>query len=376
MGNTIELQEFLLAGGTLSQLQERYAISHRRHLQYPNLVLLKYSQIDSPMSELIVQQARGIILDESDNWRIVARGFDKFFNYGEGHAADIDWTTAKVQEKYDGSLIQVYEYNNCWNISTTGSPDASGFVSATKDLTFEDLFLHTYEAIGGALPKITPENINTTYLFELMTPYNQVVVPHGEGKLVLLAARNRVTGQFINAYLPRIPNVREYPLTTINEILESFKTIDGLKQEGYVVVDASGNRLKVKHPQYVAMHHLRNNMGPKWLAKVILTGESPEFLSVFSEYGAQLEEIKGRYLSLISDIETAYSKNKDLESQKDFALAVKGFPYANTLFALRAGKTPSVKQWLAEEKNFKSALLLLNVKDETAVVTDETPDIS
>ena len=98
----LKIQEFLINGGTIEQLTEQYGIKCGRSKEYPNLALFKYDQIESPMSEAIVQEARGIVLDENDNWRVVGRGFSKFFNHLEGNAAQIDWSTAKVQEKVDG----------------------------------------------------------------------------------------------------------------------------------------------------------------------------------------------------------------------------------------------------------------------------------
>src|SRR5438045_764436 len=117
------VQNFLRSN-SLAELEQRYAVAHKRHLRYPHLVLLKYSQIDSPMGERIVQECRGCILDESKNWECVSRGFDKFFNYGEVHAAAIDWGTAVVQEKVDGSLIMLYWYDEAWQVATSGTPDA------------------------------------------------------------------------------------------------------------------------------------------------------------------------------------------------------------------------------------------------------------
>ena len=38
------LQAYLRNGGTLEELQEKYAISSNRHKKYPNLCLFKYSQ--------------------------------------------------------------------------------------------------------------------------------------------------------------------------------------------------------------------------------------------------------------------------------------------------------------------------------------------
>ena len=64
--------------------------------------LLKYNQINSDFSQDIVKECRGIILDS--NHKIVCWPFSKFFNYGESNADEIDWSSARVQEKIDGCL--------------------------------------------------------------------------------------------------------------------------------------------------------------------------------------------------------------------------------------------------------------------------------
>lgn len=114
------VREFLSAGGTLEDLAARYAVRALRHGLYPNLVRLNYSQIASPMAEPIVRECRGIVLDEAEGWAPVARGFDKFFNYGEPLAPEIDWPTARVQEKVDGTLCMAYFYDDRWHVATTG----------------------------------------------------------------------------------------------------------------------------------------------------------------------------------------------------------------------------------------------------------------
>lgn len=43
---------------------DKYKLISRRHKDFNNLVLLSYNMIESPMAEKIVQEARGIILDE------------------------------------------------------------------------------------------------------------------------------------------------------------------------------------------------------------------------------------------------------------------------------------------------------------------------
>lgn len=96
----------------LAELKELYGIKTSRHEIYPNLVLFKYSQVESPFSEPLVRECRGIILDEAANWDVVCYTFSKFWNHGEVLAAEIDWNTATVYEKLDGCL----EYNTPVNI--------------------------------------------------------------------------------------------------------------------------------------------------------------------------------------------------------------------------------------------------------------------
>src|SRR5262249_28873582 len=104
------VQEFLRGGGTLQDLAARFAVKAVRSARNPDLVLLEYSQLDSPFAEPIVRECRGLILDEARDWAVVSRSFDKFFNHGEPLAASIDWATATVQEKLDGSLCVAYHH--------------------------------------------------------------------------------------------------------------------------------------------------------------------------------------------------------------------------------------------------------------------------
>lgn len=68
-----------------------------------DLVLLQYQQLNSDMKIKLVQECRGSIFRcDNGEWKYVCRPFDKFFNYGEGNAAKIDWSTARILEKVDG----------------------------------------------------------------------------------------------------------------------------------------------------------------------------------------------------------------------------------------------------------------------------------
>ena len=156
MNTELELQKFLRAEGIqgFERLKETYGITTRQSDVHPELYLFKYSQIDSPMSERIVQESRGIILNGDDNWRVVSRPYDKFFNYNQGHSAKMDWSSAKCYDKLDGSLVTLYWYKGQWNVATSGHPDAAGEVwnTQSKVITFKELFWDTWRSLNYELP--------------------------------------------------------------------------------------------------------------------------------------------------------------------------------------------------------------------------------
>ncbi|NJL66833.1 MAG: hypothetical protein HC894_08585 [Microcoleus sp. SM1_3_4] len=180
----MELQEYLRQHG-LETLCATYQIKVTRHRQYPELACLKYSQIESPLGEKIVQQCRGIILDESQDWQIVSYPYDKFFNYGEGHAAAIDWKTAKVYEKLDGSLTVLYFTKENGESKRAALPMQRSKLTVLA-FNFAELFWKVWQELGYQLPSATDE----CFIFELMTPYNRIVVQQANNRIALHGVRN------------------------------------------------------------------------------------------------------------------------------------------------------------------------------------------
>lgn len=344
-------------------LKTRFGIKARRHGLHTNLVLFKYDMIESPMAEAIVRECRGIVLDEFAEWAVVARAFDKFFNSEEGHAASIDWSTARVQEKVDGSLCTVYEYAGTWHVATSGMPDAAGDINGTG-LIFADLFWHTldpqsqtFDFLGArrACPNIDGPAKDYSFFFELTSPMNRVVVPHTTASLTLLGARNRVTGQEITPaegavlWGPSCPKiVREFPLTTAEEIIASFAEISPLSQEGYVVVDAAFNRVKMKHPGYVALHHAKDGLGHKAFVQIARTGETSEVIAAFPEFGPMVTQARERVEALVVEVEADFARLKDIPVQKDFAMEALKTRLSSALFAVRRGSAESVRAFVRD----------------------------
>ena len=363
----LNVQHYLRSGRSLTDLQTEFAVRATRHKMYPNLVLLKYSQIDSESGHPLVNECRGLVLDEDNNCDVVARGFDRFFNYGEPNAAEIDWATAVVQEKVDGSLCTAYEYAGAWHVATTGNPDAGGPVNDSA-YTFAELFWETLGLYEGEDWDTPPwESPDWCYLFELTTPHNRVIVNHRAAGLTLLGVRDRVSGQWVQTsetVMARVvPVVREYPLQSFADIQSTFEGMDPLAQEGYVVVDAAGNRVKVKHPGYVALHHMKDGMTPKSMLEVIQRGEVPEVTAHFPNLAEAFNAIKAEYDALALAIDTAYAPIKEIEMQKDFAAQALAFPYSAALFDIRRGRADNGKDFLAKAA-MPSLLRLLGMKED------------
>jgi hypothetical protein len=336
----MELQQYLINGGTLDELSEKYRIAHRRHGEFSNLILFHYD-IGCDFSLPMHHEARGVILDEDNNWECTSRSFDKFFNSGESRAATIDWSTARVQEKADGSLLSLFQYNNKWHIATTGTPDAQCAVGDWK-ITFSELFITTMESHNlWPLPKIEP---GITLLFELMSPYNRVVVPHERSHVVFLGAREAATGAWLDSYLPEFlafPRVREFPLRSIEEVLVALEQLDGLHQEGFVVVDGKNDRIKIKHPKYVTLHLAGTGTTLRSLVTIAMKGETDEAIAYFPHIQGALDRIKDKIDKSASEIEIVYKKilqgNPD---RRTFAMRAKEFPFSGILFSmLDSGKS-------------------------------------
>lgn len=194
----MELLEFIRSHENWEELltAEPYNIKISRDSGY---ILFKYTQLNSDFSNPIVKECRGIILRESD-FIPVCVPFFKFMNAEEPNSDldKIDWSTASVQEKIDGSLIKVW-FDNGWHISTNGTIDA--FKSDLASIYFKsygDLFVNELQYCGAIdsfekLCKCLDQDY--TYMFELVTEYNRVVVPadNYDGSIYLLGARNNKT---------------------------------------------------------------------------------------------------------------------------------------------------------------------------------------
>lgn len=285
-------------------------------------VLLKYDQIFSDFSNEIVRECRGAIFRKNvdDRWICVCRGFDKFMNFGQDGADTIDWNSAIVMEKVDGSLIRCFWDNGKWHIATNGQIDAFETVIDDRGWTFGHL---VYKALGGEyrFNKLTMLlDPNFTYMFELVSPMTQVVIPYPETKLYYLGARDMVTMrenkfkdyEVIKAFGISIP--KHYSIHNITECISEANRMTK-DEEGFVVVDKNYNRIKVKSPEYLRAARLANNnvVTIKRIVKMIRDEQIDDFLA----YCPQHEEVVNKVIGALREMEEECAK--EWEEVKEFA---------------------------------------------------------
>lgn len=334
------------------------------------LVMFKYSQFDSDFMNPIVRECRGIILDE-DTFDVVSYAFDKFGNYGEPYCPEIDWKTARVGEKLDGSLCKFVKFpDGNLLVSTNGSIDA--FKAGLQDQigcpysTFGELVVEAVRveaarrnmsASDGKLAWLADMlKPGYTYMFELTSPYNKIVVPQTETRLNFLGCRNNETFEEIYftdhplAGVFRTPKV--FPLGSLEECVSAAKELT-LDHEGYVVCDAAFNRVKVKSPLYVSAHYMRSDDGSlshRRAAELIKENQTDEFLTYFPEFKSDFDKMRAALDAYAAGIDSAFAALTSLGMPTRKAQAAwimsNAKEMSGCLFKMLDGKVPNGHDWV------------------------------
>lgn len=334
------------------------------------LAMFKYSQFDSDFMNPLVRECRGLILDE-DTLERVSVPFFKFGNYGEPYCPEIDWKTARVGEKLDGSLIKFVKFQDGnLLVSTNGSIDA--FNTGLQEQigcpysTFGELVVEAVRAEAERRNMLAPDGKlawladmlepGYTYMFELTSPYNKVVVPQTETRLNFLGCRNNETLEEIYftdhslAGVFRTPKV--FPLGSLDDCIAAAKELT-LDHEGYVVCDAAFNRVKVKSPLYVSAHYMRSDDGSlshRRAAELIKENQTDEFLTYFPEFKEDFSKMRAALDAYAAGMDSAFAELSalGLQTRKEQAawILANAKNMSGCLFKMLDGKVASGRDWV------------------------------
>jgi hypothetical protein len=327
-----------------------------------DFVLLKYDQNRSDFSLPLVRECRGVILDEQDDCRPVCVPFFKFGNFGESYVPEIDWASARVQEKVDGSIIKLWYCKNKWHVSSNGEINArnahinSALLTDTKSESLYTLFMEAWEKTGVSMECLDK---GYTYMFELTSPHNRVVVRYPDVSIRHIGTRNN------NIYLECEMDIgvikpKSFPFRTLEECIEGVKLLDD-NSEGYVVVDRHYNRVKVKSPRYVALNHLVQGVTTLGnIVEIIQKNEQEEFLTYFPEYRDVFGDISHRIGEFSVRQDDAFKRIglMQFDSRKELAEAVMQEECPACIFMLIDGKENSAREWLLSRPATKVLALI------------------
>jgi hypothetical protein len=316
-------------------VEEQLGIKARIHNSFPELVCFKYDQIKSPKTNPLVQECRGLILDSSNDWAVVSRPFDRFFNAGESCAAEIDMSTAVAYEKLDGSLMTLYWYKDAWQVQSSGTPDAAGEISIIGK-TFAQLFWDTWKSQSMVLPYCWTDYC---FMFEMTSQYNKVVVQYQQPELRLIGVRSVTSGLELRPELAASTLgwdcVKSIELGSLADLVTKAAELNPLQLEGFVLCDHEFNRIKIKSPSYVALHRMAGGMTRLDCVKIVRTGEQAEIIAYFPEYATMLTEMRTRLLVTKAAVQAAWLEHEHLVGDKKaFAMAVKDLKVGGVMFSM------------------------------------------
>lgn len=270
--------------------------------------LFMYNQLNSDFYNPIVKEARGVILDLSDGEpRVVCRAFDKFGNYGEGYVDTIDWSSAVVQEKIDGSIVKFWWDRGLWRVSSNSCINAYNAILDGTNVSIGSLFQKAFRASGA-----TSDNFNTshTYVFELVSRYNRVVIDYEDLNIYMIGERDNVTGEEITPSRELWGDYFDFPkiyrLTSLEDCITAAAALnegEKVEHEGFVVVDKYFHRIKIKSPLYVAKHHiLTKTLSLLDLVRIYKNNEKEEFLTYFPLAREKYEKIEYFFVDLATSL--------------------------------------------------------------------------
>ena len=347
-----------------------------------NYTLFKYNQFNTDMGYKFTQQCRGSIYRMSNNGRMecVCRPFDKFFNYGEQYCADIDWSTARVTEKVDGSLCKLWFDKDVWHLSTSGTINAFKAPAGDTEYTFGDVF---ERALGGSVQRLgNGLDTSKTYMFELTSPETHVVVPYDDG-VYYLTCRDTKTGEedfTVPDFDPslKIKHPRVFDLKSLDDVL-SVVSMMSKDEEGVVVNDAQSHRVKIKSPEYLMTARLMMNgqVTNKRLYQYIKDEKIDDFLAYVPNQKDRVDDIKSRIRAFCEELDKGWHDvdAKGFPDRKSFASFISKDPFRYYYFVKLDYPEVTSLEYLFKQSD-RNALRSLGLDCEETKLAKDTKGVS
>jgi hypothetical protein len=386
--NKLHVQTLLL-NRTLNEIKAMHGINFRFAENCGNRKFsLNYDMLESKDSDPVAAQCRGVVLYRTTSGefngdvvvgetKLLCRTMPRFFNLGQGAAAPVDFETSRFFEKLDGTMIALHydsSVKNRWCIATRSVPEADLFIDGFETFTFSTLFEKAVSETSGMSFEswLEKENLNKayTYVFELCTPVNQVVVRHENYRAYSIAVLNTASGKEYSIddqslSIRCIPLCQTYKLKNLDDMLAFVSNLDGHMHEGLVVCDDRFNRVKVKNAQYLALSRINDSAckSNRSLLELCLSGKLDDALPLLSvQVQSKAGEFKEALVGHFNAKDKAYDECLNMtkimiekngwDLSKDYrkavALSVKQNKLASMPYTMARlnGKTSSMREYV------------------------------
>ena len=385
---------------TFAELEEEHAVKARPCSKLQKFSL-NYDQIKAKSDNPLTNQCRGMVIrptwdvhavGSGDGYldakishiEVVAWPMNRFFNHGDTAAAELNWSDPElvIFEKLDGTMCVLYFdfLAGEWHVATRSIPEADLPIMNNGigiNHTFASLFKHAlactlkevfgFEQVGADVHDdetlfdfftagLDKEN---TYVFELTTPLNRIVVRYDEYRVTLLAARKTSTGEEFNINELSEPWLLKCTSwASLNEpqrLVAFVNTADPSKIEGAVAMDSAFRRIKVKNAAWVMSSKAKDlvTVSRRNAVEAIINKSVDDIIPlVEKEIADELLSLQERLVSYCTSVDGRFGLMfTSSETKKDFALAVKELddwptPYFQLHRAWEEGNKPSMLEWL------------------------------
>ncbi|PGO60554.1 RNA ligase [Priestia megaterium] len=359
----------------LEEANEGY-IRINKHPEDENIIILNYTEMVTFERRWNNQTmtSRGLILDVTNATNndiiVLAKPFDKFFNYGENltYQEDINFSEIPtVMEKLDGSLGIAYFFDDEIRFATRGSFISEQAVKATK--IWKEKYADKFRMDRWV-------DYPFTFLVEIIYPDNRIVVNYeGMEDLVLLGARNihdagwdELTDRFLEIFSDSMdmPIAKFYDLT-LEKILEMKKDISA-NEEGWILKFSNGKRLKIKGDEYLSVHRAIHGLSLKAKVEAWKDNRMTELIKMIpEEFREEMETLEQELNSHLNTLHTYLNATYILTSAtnnniKEFAMFVQSKhekPFRGILIEAFKNNRKSVSEQLIKDyiyKNYRSIL--------------------
>ena len=302
-----------------------------------DIYILNYSKscsLEGKWNEATIQ-CRGAIVDAYYN--VIARPFEKFFNYEEiEDKSIIPGGAATAYEKIDGSLGIMYWLDEVPYIATRGSFVSEQAQHATK-------ILHTKYV--REIDVIKHLRHFYTFLFEIVYPENRIVVDYGDTDdiflLAILKTSNPADEIPIETYSKYFKTAKSYG--TFEDWLGIREKFDGQGREGFVLKFENGFRMKMKYEDYFRLHRLRTYLTKKHIFEFVETGRLDELDEMVEQFDEEIKMSVTKILEEFTDRfneieEEARSEYREFDTDKEAAFYFNTCKWRAILFNMRKGK--------------------------------------